>query len=150
MEYFKNVVCTYLGDECLIWPFWRNNYGYGCLRVDGKDRLVSRVLCEAINGSPPSPKHDTAHSCGNGNKGCVTARHIRWATRVENEADKVKHGTSNRGEQQGNSKLTTKDIMSIRTLNSNGISQPEIAKRFNVSQSHISRIIGREAWHWLE
>lgn len=52
---------------------------------------MSRVVCERVNGPAPTEKHETAHGCGN--SWCVNKRHLRWATHIENEADKLIHGT---------------------------------------------------------
>jgi hypothetical protein len=149
MKFFLETVLTYEGDECLQWPFWRNNYGYGGLRYDGKDQLVSRLVCLQLYGSPPTPEHHAAHSCGNGENGCVNPHHLRWATRSGNEQDKIEHGTSNRGERQGSAILSKDDVISIRQDNS-GLSQTELGAIYGVDQSTISNIVTRKRWGWLD
>ncbi|WP_292637037.1 hypothetical protein [Mesorhizobium sp.] len=57
---------------------------------DGKCRRVSRLVCEEVHGPPPSPDHEAAHSCDNGDLGCATKRHLSWKTPKENTADKFK------------------------------------------------------------
>lgn len=84
---------SYQGADCLVWPFYRNNDGYACLRVDRKNISVSRYICIKVNGQPPTPEHEAAHNCGNGHEGCAAPNHVRWATKLENEADKLIHGT---------------------------------------------------------
>lgn len=93
MRYFREVVVGYTGDDCLLWPFSKSNKGYGTINHDGRNLTVSRFLCAEVNGPPPTPDHVAAHSCGRGHTGCVNPRHLRWATRTENEADKIIHGT---------------------------------------------------------
>lgn len=83
----------YDSDECLIWPFHRNDSGYPYITDGTKKKRVTRVLCEEANGATPSPQHEAAHSCGNGHLGCVNRHHLRWATHIENEKDKITHGT---------------------------------------------------------
>jgi hypothetical protein len=93
-KFLRDVVMQFGRNECLIWPFSRNSEtGYAVMRRDGKTKLVSRIVCEETNGKPPSKSHISAHSCGNGHLGCVTQKHLRWATYAENEADKKEHGT---------------------------------------------------------
>jgi hypothetical protein len=47
-----------------------------------------RAMCRLIHGNPPTPKHQAAHSCGNGRRGCVHPGHLRWATDAENRAER--------------------------------------------------------------
>ena len=145
LRYYRETVLPYEGDECIIWPYNRMASGYGTLWLNSKNNVVSRLLCEEQEGISPTPKHQAAHSCGNGTKGCVTKRHVRWATRVENEADKVLHGRSNRGSRHGMSKLTEADVLVIRSLQGN---EPirEIAIRFNVGEATIYDIFARRTW----
>jgi hypothetical protein len=137
-------------DDCLIWPFAIGADGYGRVhRPKGSLTTASNLMCEMVHGPKPSQKHEAAHSCGMGNTGCVNPRHVYWATPKENHADKIKHGTTNRGEQQGASRLTEDDIRQIRSR-SGTESQLSLAREFQVDPSHISKIVNRQAWGWLD
>lgn len=92
-NYYHNVVLKYEGSSCLYWPYYTGGKGYGQIEIDGQRLYVHRLVCEAVNGPPPTPEHQAAHSCGKGHLGCVARNHLRWATRIENEADKILHGT---------------------------------------------------------
>lgn len=143
LQYLRDVVLPFEGDECLLWPFNRNKSGHGTIKVDGKNRLVARVICSELHGPPPSDKHEAAHSCGRGNFGCANGGHLRWATRAENEADKLLHGTSNRGERHGMAKLSTVEVLAIREM---AVPSRQIAKAFGISQTMVSKIKRGEAW----
>lgn len=91
-EFYRNIVLPYAGKDCLTWPFSRNAAGYGRIWVDGGMRTVSRRVCEEVNGPPPTPKHEAAHSCGKGHLACVTKGHLSWKTPKENCADRIIHG----------------------------------------------------------
>ncbi|WEX10290.1 helix-turn-helix transcriptional regulator [Chelativorans sp. AA-79] len=147
-RFFREVVLSYKGDECLIWPYGRDRHGYGKLRRNGRDRVVSRLICEEVNGPPPTPQHEAAHECGCGNLGCVTQAHIIWKTRTENQSDKLTHGTHNRGKQHGLSKLTEHDVRQIRALRGK-MHQRDLAEMFGVSPTTISQIQRRLRWKWL-
>jgi hypothetical protein len=134
---------NYQGSECLIWPFGKPE-GYGKIWISGKLQIVSRLMCEYRHGPPPTQKHQAAHSCGNGHLACVNPRHLRWATRKENEGDKIIHGTHNRGERHGQSKLTESIVLEIRAIK--GLSQQAIASRYGVSRFAIGRIKNKGAW----
>lgn len=147
-HYIQEVVIPYEGDGCLTWPFAKDRKGYGKVRVDGKCHVVSRYICELAHGAPPTPEHEAAHSCGNGHEGCVTKKHLSWKTRTDNELDKLAHGTHNRGERHGYSKLTEEKIKEILSLKGS-MSQQNIARQFGISGSHVGRIHRGETWSWL-
>lgn len=149
IAFYRDVVLNYDGDECLIWPFSTSGGGYGSVTLeDGRQGNVHLFLCEAINGPAPSSIHQAAHSCGKGKYGCVTKRHLSWKTIKENHADKIAHGTSNRGTRNGQSKLTDADVRAIRSLRGR-VNQYEIAKEYGVSQTTISHIHTGKMWGWL-
>jgi hypothetical protein len=131
-------------DECLLFPFGRFADGYGAVWSSGKMVKAHRFICEAAHGMPPSPEHHAAHSCGI--RTCVNKRHLRWATRAENEADKVVHGRSNRGERQGHSVLTLSQVMQIKQATE---PQRQIARRFGISPQQVCNIKKGRAWAWV-
>jgi hypothetical protein len=141
-DYFNEVVLKYEGDECLIWPFWRNADGYGYVRQNGSMRQASRVVCTIIHGDPPTPKHEAAHSCGKGSAGCVTKGHLSWKTHRENEADKIVHGTAPRGESHGFAKITVPDVVAIRAAPSSR----GLAEKFGLAKITIRQIRAGKTW----
>lgn len=146
-NYYREVVLAYDGDECLIWPFARGRTGYAMLWQDGQMRYVSRLVCEHTHG--PAPDLDAAHSCGCGRDGCVTRRHLSWKTRTENETDKLEHGTHNRGERHGMSKLTDADVRQIRALRGY-LPQHAIGGMFGISRVAVCEIHTGKKWGWLD
>lgn len=151
-DFAFHIAPQYKGDECLIWPHKRSPSGYGRLR-DPSDRskwmVASRVVCEIVHGPPPTPKHECAHSCGNGHLGCVTPRHLSWKTRTENERDKNIHGTHNKGEKNGQCRLKESEVLEILSLKGTA-PQRIIAEKFHVSESSIARIIAGTYWKHLQ
>lgn len=139
----------YQGNDCIKWPFEIGNHGYGTVKHQGKRRVASRVMCEVAHGKPPAKNLDAAHSCGNGQRGCMNPRHLSWKTRKENAADAKRHGTWNHGEKVPQSKLTESDVRKIRRMG-RSVNQYAVAQRFGVDQAQVSRIINRKAWAWLE
>jgi hypothetical protein len=147
-HFLETVVLTHIGDECLIWPFDRGDKGYAKIRLDGKPKFVSRVVCEHAHGPAPTATHEAAHSCGNGSDGCVSPQHLSWKTRTENEADKLIHGTLTHGERNGCAKLSERDIREILALRGKAL-QREIAERFGIRQSQVSHIHTGKSWGHL-
>lgn len=146
-KFLRETVLTYSGNECLIWPYSRSGSGYAQMNIDGKIRIVPRIVCEERHGPPPSPAHQAAHSCGKGEQGCVTRNHLDWKTPKGNAADKANHGTESRGERHGSSKLTEAAVREIRASNE---TLPVLASRFGVSQSNVSMVRNGKTWAWLD
>lgn len=134
--------------DCLIWPFATNKAGYGLMSsIFASSRLAHRIMCEMKHGNPPSPSMDAAHSCGNGNQGCVNPLHLRWDTRSGNFSDKLIHGTDNRGEKNPLSKLTQSDVLIIKSLRGK-VPQRKIAAMFGVDQSNVCKIQREVSWSY--
>lgn len=131
-------------DACVEWPYGRKD-GYGFLN-DGNGGTItaSRLVCIESRGHPPIPQMEAAHSCGN--RGCCNKRHIRWATYVENNADKRRHGTHLEGEACPNSIFTTPDVIAMRHAYASGETYTSIAKRFDADVSHIRHIVIGDIW----
>jgi len=49
---------------CIEWQGATDGHNYGQLRVDGKNRLVHRLVCDLIYGTPLT-KQNALHSCDN-------------------------------------------------------------------------------------
>lgn len=141
---------SFSSDECLLWPFHIGKDGYGRVHQPGSGRLTtaSRLMCVVAHGPPPAKGYEAAHSCGKGHLACVNPIHLYWATTSRNHADKIEHGTTNRGERQGAAKLTEADVLEIRSL-LGSLTQAEIARQFGVDPSHISDIKHGKKWGWL-
>jgi len=119
----------------------------GYLRVrlsEGGVRLrlsVHRLVAFAFLGNPPTDRHQVAHYDGDKTNNHVS--NLRWATCKENIGDKKRHGTQPRGESQGRSKLTEKDVIAIRESSEN---YRVLAKRYGVHKETINRIRSRKNW----
>lgn len=149
-RYLETVVFSYQDDDCLLWPFSRTSKGRPAeVYYQGKYQSPVRLVCELENGPATREGLDAAHSCGNGHLGCVTRRHLRWATRQENAADMVAHGRSVRGERHKDAKLTEAQVREIRRLKG-VLSQREIAKRFEVTKNAVAMIHHGKSWGWLD
>lgn len=108
---------------------------------------VHRIVCEAFHGSPQSGQ-DAAH--GDGVKTNNRADNLRWATRAENMADKVLHGTHARGDRAPSVKLDVQKVAAIRVALGAGASQRSLAREYGVSPSAINLIALGRNWAWLD
>lgn len=107
---------------------------------------IHRLVALAFLGEPPTPHHtDVAHN--NGIRDDNRVENLRWATRVENMADRVEHGTTNRGERAGRAKLTEVQVLEIL---SSGERNMDIAQRMGVARNTISQIRSGILWKHLQ
>ena len=67
-------------------------------------------------------------------------------TEKENQADREKHGTSNRGNKNPSAVLTALNIPAIRNYYSTGMTMQEIADMFGVGRTKIAYIIRGKTW----
>lgn len=139
---------SYSGEQCLTFPFPLGRDGYGSVRYAGASHRAAHVMLRLAAGDPPSPIHQCAHSCGNGHKGCVNPRHLRWATPAENTEDRRQHGNILIGSLHGGSKLLEHEVVEIR-LQKGQRKAKDIALQYGVSPATISDIWTRRTWSWL-
>lgn len=115
----------------------------------GKNWKVEKVhalVLEAFVGPRPMTpsKHDGCHNDGNRQNNNLL--NLRWATRKENVADSIKHGTYVRGTKQGACKLTDDQVIEMRRKYENGISCAKLAKLYGISKPNAHRIVTRVSW----
>jgi hypothetical protein len=137
-----------LPDEngCMLWmaQIAPNGYGRFRLRRDESPSTASRISLQISGGHPPSSHHEAAHSCRN--KHCVAPAHLRWATPLENQGDKIADGTSTRGSRHPGSKLTVERVEQILERLAAGVSQSQLARDYGVSQSAVWLISKGKSW----
>lgn len=90
---FLQALIGHSDEACVFWPFSHNGLGYGRVGYLGQVYYAHRLMCELAHGTAPADKPQAAHSCGNGNKGCVNPRHLSWKSNSENQIDRRVHGT---------------------------------------------------------
>lgn len=135
-------------DDCILWPFGTNPGGYG--RVwDLTARCYRSTHVLALERREPCPEGKQAAHGPCHNRLCMNYRHLRWATRIENAADRLRDGTAPHGNSCRSAKLTERDVQEIRHLLESGMSQSQIGRRFGVTQPLISMIASGKAWNWL-
>jgi hypothetical protein len=69
-----------------------NNRPYVWVSAKGvsKNLALNRLVCLSWHGLPPTPQHHAAH--WDGNHWNNNEQNLRWATPIENEYDKKRHG----------------------------------------------------------
>lgn len=139
---------NHIGEECLRWPFGTSK-GYAIVVVEGRTQTAARIMCQLRFGTPPSERHEAAHSCGQGHNACINPQHVRWATPEENQADRLMHGTSNRGTANGSNILTIDQVVEIYRRLCAGEHHKDIAMDFGVTGDAVRNIKRGRTWAWL-
>jgi hypothetical protein len=141
----QTVTGVHGGQVLKPWPGTRG-YLYVTLSRNGKQshRQVHRLVLEAFHG--PCPEGQEGRHGPNGkldNRASV----LRWGTQSENYgADRVRDGTSNRGERNGQAKLTAEIVAECKRQYIAGKTQQVIAREYGVSPGTISDVILGRRW----
>lgn len=86
----------------------------------------------------------------NGDPNNNSLSNLSWGTRKDNGEDRVRHGTSNRGERHPLRKLTEAEVIAVRLDFANGLKQFEIARKYpHVTRGLIWAIVKRKIWKHL-
>jgi hypothetical protein len=128
----------------------RTGYQYVLLWKQGKKRHspVHWIVATAFLGERPSGMQ-CRHLDGNPLNNRPS--NLKWGTPRENQRDRFKHGTDNRGVANGRSKLSESNVREIRRRYASGrISQESLGKEFGVSQCMIGAIVLRKNWRHVQ
>ena len=139
-----NAVLLVKSDECQVWPFALRKSGYASFTSSSGTKAVHRYVCIAAHGDPPTPVHQAAHSCNN--KACANPAHLRWATPAGNQEDKIRHGTTARGEKHKSAILNRWQVLEIRASE---LTTKEVATRYGLTFAGAYDVIHRRTWAWL-
>lgn len=139
LQWLKDHV-GHTGDECLIWPFGRNENGYGQVKYGDKTTKASRVMCILVKGEPPEPRFHAAHSCHNGHLGCVHPKHLDWKTPSQNTREYIEQ---NGGTVNHTRRLTLDQVETIRASSKSYI---ELAAEYGVHKNTIGKIFRGKTW----
>jgi hypothetical protein len=118
-------------------------------QIDGvrKGKRVHRLIGKAFI---PNPNNLPFVCHENGNPGDNRVGNLYWGTQKENMRDRVKHGTHRRGSRSNTAKLNRFSVERIKLLREvcPTMSQGNIAKIYDVSQSTISSILRGHNWSY--
>lgn len=131
-------------DECWRWTAQRSPLGYGVFWLNGKNAQAHRVAWEETHGAIPEGLV-VRHKCRGR---CVNPNHLELGTRADNQHDRIRDGTSNRGERHGHSKLTEDQVRQIKGVDPTR-TNTSIAMEYGVSRETIGLIRRGKRWGWL-
>ena len=130
-------------DECWEWKGAASKDGYGQFSVGNfikRSSARSNRVSWTINfGEIPNGLF-ICHKCDN--RSCVNPSHLFLGTPKDNMVDMARKGRTgvSLGEKHGISKLKEEQVLEIRKMLENRLTQREISEKFGVSQSAIYKI----------
>lgn len=143
---FWKKVCIGGVDECWNWKGSSCSSGYGNFSFEGhtKSHRVSWVL--TFRDIPKGLC--VCHKCDN--PSCVNPYHLFLGTNSDNIKDMWSKGRGKiprlSGEKCPSAKLKESQVVQIRNLCLEGISQSEVSRMFGVTRALISLIVKKQVW----
>lgn len=141
--------------DCWLWTGNRLKAGYGKFMISSKNGMTTahRVSWMLHRGPIPDGMF-VLHSCDN--PPCVNPDHLFLGTHTDNMKDcmskgRFRGGTNpSHGESHYATKLTEESIKQIRRLRSDGLSYPQIASRFGITDTSARNIVIRHTWKHIQ
>lgn len=147
-ESFESRIEKISESGCWIWMGAQITDGYGCLSWDGRTQLAHRVAYELYVGEIPEGMY-VLHKCDIPE--CCNPNHLFLGYQIDNIRDMVnkKRQKGAVGENNPSAFLSEQDVLDIKALLEKGLSGAEIARKFNVTKTTVSRIKLKKGWKHL-
>lgn len=131
----KHPTYSFNGSPCKIW-IREINCGYPKMSVCGQYVSAHIMACFIGNGYFRPKNMHAAHLCGHSL--CVNPKHLKFKTPVENNMDKIAHGTHAH-------KLSWDQVLDIRNRHTRGETGRSISKLYNITPTCVSDIINNKS-----
>ena len=121
--------------------------GYPHLTIDGRSESVHRLVADAFIPNPrglPEVNHLDRNRANN------MVENLEWTTPSGNLLHVTRGFGVNTGSRNGRSKVTEDDVIEIRRLKSTGAMTRAIARKYRLTESHVSCIITGRFWAHLD
>ena len=120
----------------------RKGYLFHNLYAGGKYHSVR--IADAVLLAFIGPKPYGMNSChDDGKKENNRLDNLRYDTPINNELDKLRHGTSNRV-------LTVEIVKAIKTRVANGERQKDVCESLGLGSDQVCRVVNGKTWKWVE
>lgn len=108
-------------------------------------RYVHRLVLESFVG--PCPPGMLCRHFPDGTRTNNNLSNLQWGTHIQNQADRVLHGTDSRGANHPCVKLTEHQVIEIRqSFKPRLVTYKILATRYGVTKWHIADILLRKSW----
>lgn len=145
-------------DKCWPWIAWRDDDGYGGIKIRQRSYRAHRIAYFLYYGTDPQDK-EVCHRCDY--PPCVNPAHLFLGTTLDNIKDKIAKGraatgTKNgrythpestvRGERVSTAQLTESDVREILLALRNGSGLTELGRKYGVCKQAIYSIREGKTW----
>ena len=131
-------------DECWNWIGHKDKDGYGTFSTTSKNCTKAHRYSYYLEHGDIDPGKCVLHKCDN--PPCCNPKHLFAGTSAENDLDRDKKGRQALGERTNRTHLKRKDVLRIRALSNNGMTQEAISRLLGMSQTGVSSIVNRRTW----
>jgi Pectobacterium phage endonuclease len=137
-------------SDCWLWGGLSNHSGYGMFftlqsrHIHLRDQLAHRFSFRLHVGDIPVGMC-VCHRCDN--PPCVNPAHLFLGTKADNASDMTAKNRQARGERITRAKLTTEQVIEIRSRYVRGVvTITTLAREYGVSHENIGQVIRRQTW----
>ena len=147
----KGVLVSYHTKTPRIIKPSKDKDGYPRVVLSNNNKKAYKKIYHLVLESFVGERAKGQEACHNdGNKDNNHLDNLRWDTPEGNMDDRYKHGKTPRGSKNNFATLTEKDVLEIKRLIEQKISNVVIAKRYGVQPAAISKIRVGRSWGWLD
>jgi hypothetical protein len=151
-------------EECVLWPFAQDSDGYGCLKMQrlpeglvapragvpefalrGRQYYVHVLAFAFAYGAPDG--FLVLHTCDHPT--CFNPAHLFPGTQSTNALDARDKGLTLSGERNPGAKLQPGQVREMLRLFQQGVGVTELARRFGVGRTQVTRIVRGRKWTHL-
>lgn len=145
---FEKYVMPEPNSGCHIWIGNRPDGRYGRFWVAGNGLLAHRAAWQLFRGPIPDGLA-VLHRCDN--PPCVNPGHLFLGTFQDNSDDMLSKGRSAWGDRCWKARIDMEDAAGVIAMyEAGGSRQSDIAARFGLTQSTVSKIIRGDTWRGLQ
>lgn len=132
-----------------------DKYGYKRLVfnlvVDGKGKFYNKLVHQLVaKAFIPNPKGYKQVNHIDGNKEHNFVSNLEWCNAKQNIRHAFNTGLRKTGEDTPQARFTNDEVLEIRNMLANGISQAQIARNYNCPYSTIKNIARKRSWNYLK
>ncbi len=142
------------GHPCRVLPHLLtpcpDPFGYPRVQLYRPPKYVGRRLHELVLAAfvGPRPKGQVCRHL-DGDPSNNALYNLTYGSHTDNMADAARHGTIRRGEDNPQAKLSVDQVVEIREMRDQGVTQRVVAQRFGISQTLVRHIMLGKAWRHL-